>query len=174
MKATDWLVLVISVVSAFAFVGFGLFKVVEEHDRPFAVGIVVLGIVVLVAVQFVIFAEWGRPKDYETWPDDRVRRSYERNVGYARQWLNFGLGFTAATVLALSPWLWNLENATGDLSSWRVTLIGISFLLLSLASSSFFMYGKYKQFYNEDDNKLGAGESARQERPLSGTNNEEP
>ena len=166
MKTTNKPVLFISVLSAFAFVGFGVSEAAKNNDWPFAVGVILLGISVLVAVGLVIFAEWGRPDDCKTWTDDRIRRSYERNVGYARQWLNVGLGFAAATALALVPWLWNLESATDDLSPWRLTLIGISFLLLSLASGSFLMYGKYRQFYQEDDRSLDLSGSGGPERVL--------
>ena len=157
MKTTNKPVLAISVVSAFAFVGYGGYEAATNNDWPVAVGVVVLGIAILVAVGFVISAEWGRLGGYETWTEDRVRRSYERNVSYARQWLNFGLGFVAASALALVPWLWNLESATDDISPWRLTLISISPLFLALASGSFLMYGKYRQFYQEDDRRLDLG-----------------
>ena len=153
-KKNGW-ILGVCVVAAILFVCYGVYQAAKEEDWFAATAVWVLSASIVAAAAFVLAAEWGRPEDYKDWQRDRIKRSYERNLAYARQWLNVGLGFAAATTLAIVPWLWNLKSATDVLGPWRLTLIALSFLLLILASGSFLMYGKYRQFYNEDDTKLG-------------------
>ena len=65
------------------------------------------------------------------------------------------------TVAALVPWLWNLGSKADELSPWRVTIVAAVALLLVVASGSFLMYAKYKQFYEEDDANLVQGNERR-------------
>ena len=156
MNKKNGLVLFFCVAAAILFVCFAFYPAAAEQDWFAATAVCILSVSIVAAAAFVVAAEWGRPKYYRYWNRDRIKRSYKRNLAYARQWLNVGLGFAAATTLAIVPWLWNLKNATDVLGPWRLTLIALSFLLLILASGSFLMYWKYKRFYNEDDDKLGS------------------
>ena len=161
MNKKDIAVFAFDIVMAFAFVVVATYDAAEGSGWLSIAAILAIGISIIALVGVVILAEWKRPADYESWDAGRLRRSYERNLGFAKQWLNISLGFAFGTVAALIPWLWNLGSKADELSPWRVTIVAAVALLLVVASGSFLMYAKYKQFYEEDDANLIQGNERR-------------
>ena len=148
--------LAFGILMAFIFVGFATYDAVEEGSGWFSIaGILALDAAVLGSGGLLIFTDWRCPEGYKNWRRYRIRRSYERNVSYAKLWLKTGLGFMGWDGVGTHTVAAEHRCKGADLSLGRVTVIVVLFLLFVIGLGSLLMFVKYRQFYERHDRRLG-------------------
>ena len=84
MNKKDIAVFAFDIVMAFVFVVVATYDAAKDSGWLSIAAILAIGISIIALVGVVILAGWKRPADYESWDADRLGRSYERNLGFAK------------------------------------------------------------------------------------------